>query len=474
MRKAFTTSLILFATTLAGAAAAAPVTWTLQKPAVRAQIMGGPWVLAEADAAAPTGGFPTPNPGTNTFQPYYQSFVAGNDQVMQGFFDYRPYKLEEAIVAAASSDFGRTWTFQQKALDFSPSVDDAAAPASDVANGHPFVATVNGKTFLYNLDRSKGFVGKDELIVHEITAPTPGAPLNGVPAKAQLGLAATKTVGLTRPDGIVAVLPSASPVTTFMYLEKQLVADFDGGQDAGVRLCADASAPIDRTQLHLVDTTDGTTFTNDRLVSGILESGNGASVGPRGTIHKYADGKYGFFFSAGTLDECEDSDAFDYIGYAESTDLLNWTVINGLKNPLISTKDADKEAWYAGRTYAPNVLFSADGCKATMVFSGYAAYSPSVAPKNDYRQIGVISLARACETSDAGDSGVVTDAGTKLDAGGTVDAGTTRVDSGINPDTGGGDDGGCSYAPAAATGGAAWIALGGLGLMVAGRRPRAR
>jgi hypothetical protein len=29
-----------------------------------------------------------------------------------------------------------------------------------------------------------------------------------------------------------------------------------------------------------------------------------------------------------------DSDAFHYVGYAESTDLIHWTVINGLSNPI--------------------------------------------------------------------------------------------------------------------------------------------
>ncbi len=476
MRKAFVTSLVLFATTFASVAAAAPVTWTVKKPAARAQITGGPWVLAQGDAAAPTGGFPTPNAGTNSFQPYYQSFIAGSDSAMQGFFDYRPYKLEEAVVAASSLDFGRTWTFQQKVLDFSPSTDDAAAPISDVANGHPFVATVGTKTFLYNLDRSAGFVGKDELIVHEITAPTAASPLNGVPAKAELGTVPSHTKGLRRPDGIVAVLPSTSAVTTFMYLEKQLVADFDAGQDAGVAYCADAGARIDRTQLHLVDTVDGVHFSNERLVTGILESGNGASVGPRGTIHKYADGHYGMFFSGGTLDECEDSDAFHYIGYAESNDLLTWTVVNGLANPLISKADSDKEAWYAGRTYAPNVLFGADDCKATMLFSGYAAYSPKAAPKNDYRQMGVVDLTRVCDQADggAGDAGATSDAGV-VDSGGSIDAGTIRPDSGSTggSTTGGGGDDGCSYAPAVATGSAGWFALGAIGLLVNRRRRRA-
>jgi hypothetical protein len=38
---------------------------------------------------------------------------------------------------------------------------------------------------------------------------------------------------------------------------------------------------------------------------------------------------------AGCIDG--DSDAFHYIGYAESHDLIHWTVVNGINNPIIST-----------------------------------------------------------------------------------------------------------------------------------------
>src|SRR4051812_40990426 len=65
---------------------AAPAVWTVRAPAQRAQISGGPWVLAQGggDAATPpAGGWPTPNPGTNNFQPYYQSYVAGTADKMQ-------------------------------------------------------------------------------------------------------------------------------------------------------------------------------------------------------------------------------------------------------------------------------------------------------------------------------------------------------------------------------------------------------
>jgi hypothetical protein len=41
-------------------------------------------------------------------------------------------------------------------------------------------------------------------------------------------------------------------------------------------------------------------------------------------------------FSGG---DCIDggSDAFHYIGYAESSDLIHWHVVNGINNPIVST-----------------------------------------------------------------------------------------------------------------------------------------
>jgi hypothetical protein len=482
MRVIPTLSLSLFVSSISAATLAAPIAWTREGPAVRAQITGGPWVLSEGDAAAPMGGFPAPNPGTSAFEPYYHSYTTGTDQSIQGYFDYRPYGYEEAVVAASSSDYGKTWTFQSKVADFSPSLANDAAAPSDVGEGHPFVATFGGKTFLYTLDRSAGFVDSAGMIVRQLS-PTVADPLGGVPAQAQLGASApARTVGLANPDGIFAVIPGMP--NTVLYLEKQLGgAPVDAGADGG-----DAGPPGDLTRLHLADTTDGITFTNDRLVQGIIESNQGITVGPRGTLVHYADGHYGMFYSAGVAGE--DSDAFHYIGYAESTDLTNWTVVNGLAHPLLSTdKTADPQQadWYAGRVYAPNVTFSADGCKGTLIFSGYKMASPKKT-LNDYRQVGVATLTRPCappdagEVADGGDAAV--DAGVSdEDAGGAIhDAGAPTTDaSGSKPDgganqggDGGGDDGGCSFAPAAATGTAAWLSIGTLGVLVLRRRRRTR
>jgi len=135
-----------------------------------------------------------------------------------------------------------------------------------------------------------------------------------------------------------------------------------------------------------------------------------------GTILKLPDGKYGLLFSGGGCID-GDSDAFRYIGYAESNDLLHWTVINGLNNPILITTpyqitvDANglpsstgtaiavpshpaiggiTSGFFAGRVYAPSATLDGDH-DLTVFFAGY--HTPK--PKNglgDYRTIGRIRL----------------------------------------------------------------------------------
>ena len=138
-----------------------------------------------------------------------------------------------------------------------------------------------------------------------------------------------------------------------------------------------------------------------------------------GTILKYESGTYGLFFSGGGCID-GDSDAFHYIGYAESKDLSHWKVINGINNPIISVAPftlavnaagvpatagqpstnvtvpanapvaGSTMGWFAGRTYAPSgTIF--DEKTLTVIFAGY--HTPK--PKNglgDYRTIGRLSL----------------------------------------------------------------------------------
>ena len=105
------------------------------------------------------------------------------------------------------------------------------------------------------------------------------------------------------------------------------------------------------------------------------------------------------------------------LGYAESSDLVHWTVINGISDPIISTAPltlnvnaqgvpanpgnpvtipantpvvGSAQGFFAGRVYAPSGA-SFDEHDITVIFAGY--HTPK--PKNglgDYRTIGRVSL----------------------------------------------------------------------------------
>jgi hypothetical protein len=140
-------------------------------------------------------------------------------------------------------------------------------------------------------------------------------------------------------------------------------------------------------------------------------------VATAGTILKLPGGKYGLLYSGGGCID-GDSDAFRYIGYAESSDLLHWTVINGLENPILIASsyainvDANglptgaggtqisvpshpavggiTSGFFAGRVYAPSATLDGDH-DLNVFFAGY--HTPK--PKNglgDYRTIGRIRL----------------------------------------------------------------------------------
>ena len=139
------------------------------------------------------------------------------------------------------------------------------------------------------------------------------------------------------------------------------------------------------------------------------------------------------FFGAGNcLDN--DSDGFHFIGYAETvtavnspSDLLNWTVVYGFDNPILSTDTvtdpvagvtypanpplvdvtganvltpAQVSPWvppmgyntnfFSGRVYDPQAIYT-DSSTVTIVFAGYNTPQPS-SNLGDYRTIGRFQL----------------------------------------------------------------------------------
>jgi hypothetical protein len=455
---------------VAALAAGAPVMhgqnqWTSNAAPAETYITGGGWTLEQSGAAVgrksagycDASGNQVPNPGTQRMQPYYFPFITGHGKHLQGYFDYRPKDIDEAVVAAHSDDAGSTWTFQQEVLQLrttcptqvqkDPDGDKDNGPdpnnsdnGDDDGQGHQFVMHINNHVYLYTLDRANGHIDSDDLYIHELT-PTPGQPLNGAPAMNDGPTDSTSsqpeiafhTYGLLNPDGILGIVPGSNPVQ-IIYEQKILNGDNTGSTALPASQQCNtgwanyyATNPFgtavndDITYLRLASTKDGIHFTDMGALQGLNDPTTVSALGTRwlataGTILRYGNGTYGLFFSGGGCID-GDSDAFHYIGYAESADLLNWTVVHGLNNPIVSTApftmtvDANglpattgttitvpsqapvagnTMGWFQGRVYAPSGTIL-DPHDLTIIFAGY--HTPK--PKNglgDYRTIGKLSL----------------------------------------------------------------------------------
>jgi hypothetical protein len=465
------------------ATAADSVHWSKVASPTEAIITGGPWTLEQSGAAngLKSVGYcdanqnQIGNPGTMRMQPYYFPSVVGRGRHLQGYFDYRPKDTDEAVVAAWSDDAGHTWTFQQKVLELrttcpsqlnkEPDGSKDSNPfnlannsdnGDDDGQGHQYVIKIAGHTYLYTLDRASGHIDQDDLIIHEVQ-PQPGLPLSGAPAMDDAPTDASPpgapepafhTQGLLNPDGILGIVPGSWPLKV-IYEQKVLGGDLSGPTALpAAQQCATGwsgfyaangglSANDDVTYLRLATTTDGIHFTDVGALQGLNDPTTVSMTGTRwlataGTILRLADGRYGLLFSGGGCIDA-DSDAFHYIGYAESRDLLNWTVINGINNPIVSVSPAtltvdgtgqpaavgqsvtipaqkpvvgNTVGWFAGRVYAPSATLLGDD-DVTVVFAGYHTQKP----KNglgDYRTIGrfvLHSSERLISVGTAGDGG---------------------------------------------------------------------
>jgi hypothetical protein len=461
---------IVSSVAIAVTAQAESVHWTRNGAPTETYITGGPWTLEQSGAAVglksagycDSSGNQVPNPGSQRMQPYYFPFINGHGNHLQGYFDYRPKDIDETVVAASSDDSGRTWNFQQKVLELrttcptqvqkDPDGDkdnkndgNNSDNGDDDGQGHQFILSINGHTYLYTLDRANNHIDADDLYIHELT-PQRDLPLNGAPAlndgptdsTSNLPEIASHTYGLLNPDGILGVVPGSSPVK-IIYEQKILNGDSTGATALPVaQQCNTAWASYyainpfgtgvndDITYLRLAETTDGIHFKDVGPLQGLNDPTDVTAYGTRwlataGTVLKFEGGKYGLLFSGGGCID-GDSDAFRYIGYAESHDLLRWTVVNGINNPILITSpytitvDAKglpiippstaagttitvpsgnpvggvTGGFFAGRVYAPSATLSGHS-DLTVFFAGY--HTPK--PKNglgDYRTIGRVSL----------------------------------------------------------------------------------
>lgn len=404
-------------------------------------------------------------------QPYYFPFVRKNGQYLEGFFDYRPRNEQEATVAAISLDLGKSWVFKGEALRLNPycpadptdpdnnnvlvnglSTDYTAT--GDNGLGHAFVMTVNGAQTIYHLNRANGHIDSDQLVVHTLT-PNGTHPLASLPAFGYLGalapdyptLEATAgaTVGLVNPDAFLDAVTMGG-TTAVVYVSKQLNASTTNNCPKAptwsltyIDTGKQRKANTDVVTIRVATTTDGINFTDVGAATGLLDPATVDDHGTRwvgsGSIVALSNGHYGMFFGGGNcLDN--DSDAFHYLGYAETvnavssaSDLQSWTVIYGFDNPILSTDTvndgstnypanpplvdvtgadvlsaAQVSPWvpktvsgttyntnfFSGRVYDPQAIYT-DSSTVTIVFAGYNTPQPS-SNLGDYRTIGRFQL----------------------------------------------------------------------------------
>jgi hypothetical protein len=380
------------------------------------------------------------NHGPSVMQPYYFPFVRRSGPLLQGFFDYRPRNQQEAAVSAFSNDWGATWHFTGEALALNPYCPwDPTDPdnlnlnvnglevaygsnpnnAGDNGLGHPVVLTINGVERLYQLNRANGHIDSDPLVVHTLSSGHESGSLSGLPDFGYVSplvpgyptlTPALATTGLQSPDAVMGAVPMGS-TTTVVYVEKQL------GMDTALGYPACPSTPPfaltnlvngkprkanhDVTTVRVATTTDGIDFTDVGVATGLFDPSTTSLSGARylgsGSIIPLADGRYGMFFGAGNcLDN--DSDGFHYIGYAETknvvntaSDLLTWTVINALDNPILSTDTVtDPSVPPSGRPYPLNSpivnVTGADALTPAQVapFTPATAAPPLVTPPGGY------------------------------------------------------------------------------------------
>jgi hypothetical protein len=155
---------------------------------------------------AESAGSPAHQPAGTTlpFAPeYFPHVVMNSDGTMTGYFDYRPKDADEALIAATSSDGGKSWTYQGEALEENPGYCPSA-DINDDGQGHANIITVNGVARLYTLQRPAGDMQGVGELVHTPT-PTTSNPLAGLPAAEKIGI---------DPDGFVTGSTSVAVPTT--------------------------------------------------------------------------------------------------------------------------------------------------------------------------------------------------------------------------------------------------------------------
>jgi len=112
--------------------------------------------------------------------------------------------------------------------------------------------------------------------------------------------------------------------------------------------------------VRLAKTSDGVNFTDLGAVNGLNDPTTTSYYGtryiaPRGTLFQIpGTSRYGLIFAGGNCLDA-DSDSFHYIGYAESNDLINWTIFNDINHPIASIQPETVKSNVPGSTFGNSI-----------------------------------------------------------------------------------------------------------------------
>jgi hypothetical protein len=263
-------------------AAHAQTSWSNPSNAlpVQSTIVGGPWTLNSGGLVTPTSPTnycvngvenPNANPTATLMNPFYFPFILGSGNSLIGYFDYRPSSVNEATIAAKSSDAGKSWTFLGQALQLSTACPTKnAATGNDTGLGHPYMLSFGGANFFYLLDRRGGHVDMDGLTVHTLR-PTLAKPLN---AKPQLNVTAVQS----SPVSNVGVIAGWSFDTlTAGAINNAPIADL------GPKAASAVAIPLGMTNNYWCSATPNTTTLaagTGSIVGSDIVADSGSSVSP--------------------------------------------------------------------------------------------------------------------------------------------------------------------------------------------------
>jgi hypothetical protein len=167
---------------------------------------GPPYSTGEAGTPGPvdaycTSGGALPETGTQAAEPantalpmspYYFPYVmqtpgSSAQGHLTGFFDYRPKDTEEQVVVANSTNGGQSWNYEGTALAQNPKNYCPTGDTNDNGQGHSFVMTVGGNSYLYTVNRPAGDNLGVGLLVHSLNL-TGANPVSALPAVESVGI----------------------------------------------------------------------------------------------------------------------------------------------------------------------------------------------------------------------------------------------------------------------------------------------